>query len=74
MAFYNQTMSAVTSGRAKMAAAGLPVRRPNDYFCENLKTDAHMTKVCTAPFAYICVICTSNPRSFYSVDQGQVVD
>uniref|UniRef100_A0A7S3M572 Uncharacterized protein n=1 Tax=Spumella elongata TaxID=89044 RepID=A0A7S3M572_9STRA len=45
MAFYNQTMSAVTSGRAKMAAAGLPVRRPNDYFCENLKTDAHMTKI-----------------------------
>lgn len=38
-------MSAVVAGRAKMAAAGLPIRRPNDYFCENLKTDAHMTKV-----------------------------
>mmetsp|Transcript_18195 Transcript_18195/g.36646 ORF Transcript_18195/g.36646 Transcript_18195/m.36646 type:complete len:324 (+) Transcript_18195:114-1085(+) len=45
MAFYNQTLSAVVAGRAKMQAAGLPVRRPNDYFCENVKTDAHMTKI-----------------------------
>lgn len=45
MAFYNQTLSAVTAGRAKMQAAGLPIRRPNDYFCENVKSDAHMTKV-----------------------------
>jgi rRNA-processing protein EBP2 len=47
MAFYNQTMSAVVAGRASMQAAGLPVRRPNDYFCENVKSDAHMTKVRT---------------------------
>jgi hypothetical protein len=45
MAFYNQTLSAVTAGREKMQAAGLPIRRPNDYFCENVKSDAHMTKV-----------------------------
>ena len=45
MAFYNQTLAAVAVGRASMQQAGLPIRRPNDYFCENVKTDAHMTKV-----------------------------
>ena len=24
---------------------GLPIHRPNDYFCENMKTDAHMAKI-----------------------------
>lgn len=24
---------------------GLPIYRPNDYFCENIKTDAHMSKI-----------------------------
>ena len=45
MAFYNQTLSAVAAGRASMHQAGLLIRRPNDYFCENVKSDAHMTKV-----------------------------
>lgn len=68
-------MSAVTSGRAKMAAAGLPVRRPNDYFCENLKTDAHMTKVCSVLSTFLSLFDVSDMFcSSSSVDQGQVVD
>jgi len=45
MSFYNHTLSAVTAGRERMAQAGLPINRPNDYFCENVKTDAHMTRI-----------------------------
>ena len=45
MAFYNQTLLAVKAGRDRLEALGIPTRRPTDYFCENIKTDAHMTRV-----------------------------
>lgn len=45
MAFYNHTLLAVKSGRDKLEALGIPFLRPNDFFCESMKSDAHMTKV-----------------------------
>jgi rRNA-processing protein EBP2 len=45
MAFYNHTLLAVKLGRDKLDALGIPTRRPNDFFCENVKTDSHMAKV-----------------------------
>lgn len=38
-------MAAVEYGIAKLNQAGYPTRRPSDYFCEQMKSDAHMTKI-----------------------------
>ncbi|KAI9208616.1 eukaryotic rRNA processing protein EBP2-domain-containing protein [Polychytrium aggregatum] len=43
--FYKQALYAATQGRAKAIEAGIPFSRPDDYFAEMLKTDAHMAKV-----------------------------
>jgi rRNA-processing protein EBP2 len=45
MAFYNHTILAVKFGRNELEKKGIPTKRPLDYFCENIKTDAHMSKV-----------------------------
>ena len=45
MAFYNHALAATYIGYDKLRRANVPVRRPNDYFCENIKTDAHMGKI-----------------------------
>lgn len=45
MAFYNQTILAVKRGREQLEQLGVPTRRPPDYFCENMKSDMHMTKI-----------------------------
>lgn len=45
LAFYNQTVLAVNLGHARMDKLGIPARRPVDYFCEQIKSDAHMNKV-----------------------------
>ena len=45
MAFYQQSLSAVESGRNQLKKLGVPARRPIDYFAENLKTDAHMGRI-----------------------------
>jgi len=45
MAFYNQSVEAVKHGRNQMERLGLPTRRPADYFCENLKSDSHMSRI-----------------------------
>jgi rRNA-processing protein EBP2 len=55
MRFYNHTLEAVTSGRAQLAALGVPVHRPDDYFCENMKSDVHMAKV-LLHYEYPCMM------------------
>ncbi len=45
MSFYNHTLKAVQMGRKALETAGIPSRRPVDFFCENIKSDAHMIRV-----------------------------
>lgn len=45
MEFYNQSLLAVKDGRDRLEKLGVPTKRPLDYFCENIKSDAHMTRV-----------------------------
>ncbi|CAN0574123.1 unnamed protein product [Laminaria digitata] len=43
--FYNNALEAVKRGRSLLAAATVPYKRPEDFLCEMVKTDAHMDKV-----------------------------
>lgn len=43
--FYNNALEAVKRGRAFLAEAGVPYKRPEDFLCEMIKTDVHMDKV-----------------------------
>jgi rRNA-processing protein EBP2 len=45
MAFYKQSLQAVHVGRDRLKQLGVPVRRPDDYFAESVKSDAHMQRV-----------------------------
>jgi len=45
LAFYNHALLAANVGRTTLEQLGVPTRRPNDYFCENVKSDAHMIRV-----------------------------
>lgn len=45
MAFYRQSLHVVESGRTMLKKLGVPTRRPDDYFAENIKTDAHMSRI-----------------------------
>lgn len=45
MAFYNHALLATKLGRDRIAQLGIPIKRPTDYFCEHVKSDAHMNKV-----------------------------
>jgi rRNA-processing protein EBP2 len=45
MAFYQHTLQAVELGRDRLKKLGVPIRRPDDYFAENMKSDAHMARV-----------------------------
>ncbi len=45
MNFYNHTVMAVKAGQDQLFALGVPVYRPHDFFCEHVKSDAHMAKV-----------------------------
>mmetsp|Transcript_15390 Transcript_15390/g.23187 ORF Transcript_15390/g.23187 Transcript_15390/m.23187 type:complete len:299 (+) Transcript_15390:71-967(+) len=45
MAFYNHAILAVKYGRDQFAKLGIPFQRPDDYFCESVKSDAHMARV-----------------------------
>lgn len=44
--FYRQAQSAVLEGLARLKAMNIPTKRPDDYFAEMAKSDAHMKKVC----------------------------
>ena len=45
MLFYNHSLKSVDVGRAKLKQLNIPFRRPNDFFCENVKSDAHMIRI-----------------------------
>lgn len=43
--FHRQAQSAVVEGIARLKSLNIPTKRPNDYYAEMAKTDAHMQKV-----------------------------
>jgi rRNA-processing protein EBP2 len=45
MAFYNHSVLAVEAGYKQLKALDVPTVRPEDYFCENVKSDSHMNKI-----------------------------
>jgi rRNA-processing protein EBP2 len=45
VAFYQSALSAVVEGRRRLVAQGVPYKRPEDFFCDMLKSDGHMAKV-----------------------------
>lgn len=45
MSFYNHALAAVNVGRTKLTELGIKFRRPDDFFCESIKSDAHMARV-----------------------------
>jgi len=45
LAFYKQSLDAVTQARSQLKAAGIPFSRPADYFAEMVKSDEHMGKI-----------------------------
>lgn len=45
VSFYNNALEAVKRGRSKLVAANVLYKRPEDFLCEMVKTDAHMDKV-----------------------------
>ena len=45
LAFYNQALASTTETIRRLVAAGVPWRRPRDYYAEMVKSDEHMGKV-----------------------------
>ncbi|KAG9584479.1 Ebp2-domain-containing protein, partial [Aureobasidium melanogenum] len=45
LAFYKQSLDAVTKARALLKKEGIPFSRPADYFAEMVKSDEHMGKI-----------------------------
>ena len=43
--FHRRALEAVASARVQLGALGVPTRRPDDYYAEMVKNDAHMRKV-----------------------------
>jgi rRNA-processing protein EBP2 len=45
VAFYNNTVASVRAAKDRLKREGIAYKRPEDYFAEMLKSDAHMAKV-----------------------------
>ena len=45
LAFYEQTLAAVKEARERLKTQGVGWKRPDDFFCEMIKSDSHMAKV-----------------------------
>ncbi|DBA01554.1 TPA: hypothetical protein N0F65_011525 [Lagenidium giganteum] len=45
VAFYNNTLTSVRLAKERLLKEGVAYKRPEDYFAEMLKSDAHMAKV-----------------------------
>ncbi len=58
---YQQALSSVVVGQKKLEELGVPIKRPDDYFAEMLKTDDHMRKVSIQQ----CSLC--RVQEFYTV-------
>jgi hypothetical protein len=57
MAFYNHSVAAVIAGRTQLDKAGIPHRRPLDFFCEHFKNDLHMARVSLVVLLLLCHAC-----------------
>lgn len=44
-AFYQVALASVKEGRKRLLAHKVPYQRPEDFFCDMLKSDEHMAKV-----------------------------
>ena len=44
-AFYQVALAAVKEGRLRLAKHKVPYKRPDDFFCDMLKSDDHMARV-----------------------------
>jgi rRNA-processing protein EBP2 len=44
-AFYSHALQAVKEGYNRLQVLGVPCIRPNDFFCEQVKSDAHMARI-----------------------------
>ncbi|CAM9978661.1 unnamed protein product, partial [Hapterophycus canaliculatus] len=45
VSFYSNALEAVKRGRGLLMTANVPYKRPEDFLCEMVKTDAHMDKI-----------------------------
>ncbi|KAK9827984.1 hypothetical protein WJX81_005158 [Elliptochloris bilobata] len=45
LAFYNQALAAAKAALSRLEGAGVPWRRPADYYAEMVKSDVHMARV-----------------------------
>lgn len=45
LAFYETALAAVKNGREQLKEAGVGWKRPEDFFCEMIKSDVHMARV-----------------------------
>ena len=45
LAFYRQALAGCEIAKNKFESLGIPYRRPDDYFAEMIKSDAHMARV-----------------------------
>jgi len=45
LAFYEMALTAVKEGRERLKAEGVGWRRPDDFYCEMVKSDSHMAKI-----------------------------
>ena len=44
-AFYQNALAAVKESRNRLAKHKVPYKRPDDFFCDMLKSDDHMARV-----------------------------
>jgi len=58
---HRQAQAAVLEGIQRLHELNVPTKRPDDYFAEMVKSDAHMKKV------YIVIYVISNCSFFYVV-------
>lgn len=54
-AFYEVALASVKEGRKRLLAHGVPYQRPDDFFCDMLKSDEHMAKVRCGPALCVSV-------------------
>lgn len=77
-AFYRVALAAVKEGRARLAKHKVPYKRPEDFFCDMLKSDDHMARVrfafeslgleCLCACVCLCVVVMG--RYYDSMDWG----
>lgn len=59
MAFYQNALATVKEARELLAKHKVPYKRPEDFFCDMLKSDEHMARVST-PVQSHSSICASH--------------